>query len=55
MTEATLFVFLILIGGLSLAFAIMAFLADVILPAIARHRWRTRRLHERIERVKQWS
>jgi hypothetical protein len=40
MTEATLFVFLVLIGGLSLTFAAMAFLADVILPAIASHRWR---------------
>jgi hypothetical protein len=40
MTEATLFAFLLLIGGLSLAFAILAILADVILPAIARHCWR---------------
>jgi hypothetical protein len=39
---ATLAVFLLLIGGLSLAFAAMAVLADVVLPALARHRWRAR-------------
>jgi hypothetical protein len=32
--------FLLLIGGLSLGFAALAILADVILPALARHHWR---------------
>jgi hypothetical protein len=41
MIELTTFaVFLLFIGGLSLAFAVMAILADVILPSLARHHWR---------------
>jgi hypothetical protein len=39
---ATLAVFLLLIGGLSIGFAVMAVLADVVLPALARHRWRSK-------------
>jgi len=38
--HATIAAFLLMIGGLALAFAVMAFLADVIIPAIARHHWR---------------
>lgn len=34
---------LILAGGLCLAFAVLAILADHVLPALARHIWRGRR------------
>lgn len=40
---AALGVFLLLAGGLSIAFAFLAILADNILPALARHTWRGRR------------
>ena len=36
-------ILLILTGGISIAFAALAILADHILPALARHTWRGRR------------
>jgi hypothetical protein len=47
----TLATFLVMVGGLCLAFAAMAILSDVIIPAIQRHTWRGRRIRERIARV----
>lgn len=40
---AALGVLILLTGWLCLAFAALAILADVILPALARHTWRGRR------------
>ena len=40
---AALGVLLLLTGGLCLAFAALAILADHILPALTRHTWRERR------------
>lgn len=40
---AALGVLLLLTGGLSLAFAFLAILADHVLHALARHTWRGRR------------
>ena len=39
---AALGVLLILTGGLLLAFAFLAILADHVIPALARHTWRGR-------------
>jgi hypothetical protein len=35
-------ILLILVGGLSMAFAAMAIVADYVFPSIARHGWRRR-------------
>lgn len=36
----TIFIVLVVLGALCALFAVMAFLADVILPAVSRRPWR---------------
>jgi hypothetical protein len=42
---------MILVGGLSMAFAAMAIMADHIFPAIVRHGWRARKIHQHIAAI----
>lgn len=52
MCDATAYgILLILVGGLSLAFAVMAILADHVFPALARHGWRARKIRQRIAAI----
>jgi hypothetical protein len=44
-------VLLILAGGISIAFAALAILADVVLPAMARHTWRGRKIRQRVAAI----
>lgn len=42
---------LLLIGGISLAFAAMAIMADHIIPAMTRHTWRGRKIRQRVAAI----
>jgi hypothetical protein len=48
---AAIGVLLLLAGGISLAFAFLAILADNILPALARHTWRGRKIRQRVAAI----